>query len=211
MQPLVSLLARLRRAVWWHRRALAALSAAACLLCCLRVLSPTPPPTVPVVVATVPLAGGTTLTTAHVRVRHVPADIAPASAIADPGSLTGRTLAAPVPEGAILTEVSVVSPALAAAAPGRVLTPVRVADADVVSLVRVGDRVDVVSIAEGRSTIVATHARIVAIPRPTSADRGALAPSAGRSGTLIVLDVSREEAAILLGVQASGRIDIVLH
>jgi hypothetical protein len=42
----------------------------------------------------------------------------------------GRTLAGPVRAGEPVTDVRLVSPSLAAGYPGRVLVPVRIADAD---------------------------------------------------------------------------------
>ncbi len=57
----------------------------------------------------------------------------------------GRTLAAPIRRGEPVTDVRLVAPALTTGYPGRVALPVRIADADMVGLLRVGDHVDLVA------------------------------------------------------------------
>ena len=77
------------------------------------------------------LEGGTRLTPDNLEVTDIVVDDAPDGAVADPDLLVGRTLAAPVPRGQVMTERAVVS---ARASPGRVMAPLRLADADVTAL-----------------------------------------------------------------------------
>lgn len=218
MTRLTSLAHLLRRRLFWHRRLLAALAAALCVSCCLRALAPAPARTVPVVVAAHQLPGGTLLTAADLTVRQVPADVAPDRAVADPAALSGRLLAAPLPTGSVLTELSVVSPALASAAPGKVLSPVRIPDADLVALLRVGDRVDVVAPASAAgptgaagARVVARDARVVAIPAPVPTSSSGLPGPSQSRGSLVVLEVSASEATAVLGLAAEGRASILIR
>src|SRR5690349_17311768 len=92
-----------RRVVLIHRRTLAALCAGGAVLLALGVLEPAPPTTVPVWTAAADLAGGRILETEDLRRVRVPADLAPAYAVADQEDLVGRTLAVPVERGEPLT------------------------------------------------------------------------------------------------------------
>jgi Flp pilus assembly protein CpaB len=185
----------LRRAVRLRRRLLAGGLAAGSVAIGLGVLSPPPAPTAPVVVAAADLPGGGVLAARDLTVRDFDPSTVPAGATTSPRRLLGRVLAAPVRAGEPLTDVRVVGPGLLRGrGPGVVAAPVRIADADSVGLLRVGDRVDVLA-PDPRgllppSTAVA-GAPVVALPRP-DADLGTEA-----SGALVVLAVPAPDAAQL--------------
>ncbi|MEU1530418.1 hypothetical protein [Streptomyces fagopyri] len=82
-----------------------------------------------------------------------------------------------------------------------VAAPVRIADAATVRLLRPGDRVDVVaSDGRGQGRVVATGARVSAVP-----DSGSTEP-----GALVVLSVPRPTAARLAGAGITSRLAVTL-
>lgn len=82
-----------------------------------------------------------------------------------------------------------------------VAAPVRIADAATVRLLRPGDRVDVVaSDGRGQGRVVATGARVSAVP-----DSGSTEP-----GALVVLSVPRPTAARLSGAGITSRLAVTL-
>ncbi|MFD0902932.1 SAF domain-containing protein [Actinomadura sediminis] len=126
------------------RRPVAALLAAAAAWLALLTLRPDPPPTVRVLTAARDLPAGATLTPSDVRPVPFPADAVPSGAVR--ADAAGRILAGPMRRGEPLTDVRVVGDRLLRGhGPGKVATPVRIADADTVRLVRPGDRVDVLA------------------------------------------------------------------
>jgi flagella basal body P-ring formation protein FlgA len=100
--------------------------------------------TVAVVRASRQLAGGAVVTASDLTVaRARPTDL-PAGAYADPGSVVGQTLAAPVAKGQMLTPLAVRSGRTGVAA-GHVMAPLRLGDAGVAALLHAGDVVDLVA------------------------------------------------------------------
>jgi hypothetical protein len=89
-----------------------------------------------------------------------------------------------------------------------VSVPVRIADAGAVRLLRPGDRVDVISGADGtgRSRLVARGARVDRLPR--SVETGPVGTADG--GALVVLRVPRGTATALAGAGAAGRLAVTL-
>jgi Flp pilus assembly protein CpaB len=194
-----------RRAVLARRRPLAAVCLALAVVAGVRAARPAPPPTVVVTVAARDLASGTVLAADDLVVRHYPAAVAPLGSAA---GAVGRTLAGPVRAGEPVTDVRLVSPSLAAGYPGRVLVPVRVADADVVSLVRVGDEVDVVAAdpRHGEAFAVAVGVPVVALPTTTTDATGA-APLSGR---LVVVAALPSEVDRIAGAAAADLLSLVV-
>jgi len=153
--------------------------AAGALACLALVLALRPPPpvpdatdvrTVPVAVAAVDLPAGTALGPADLATVPLPADSAPAGAAAAVDQLTGQVLASPVRRGEPVTDVRLVGPGLWSQVPdGLVAAPVRLADLAVTSLLRAGDRVDVLAAAEAAAAepsvqVVAEAALVLAVP-----------------------------------------------
>jgi Flp pilus assembly protein CpaB len=182
----------LRRAVSLHRRLLAAGLAAAAAAVGLGVAAPSPPVTEAVVVAERDLPGGAVLRARDLQVRRFTAGTAPAGSAETPAGLLGRVLAAPLRTGEPVTDVRVVGPGLVRGyGPGLVAAPVRIADADSVALVRVGDRVDVLAPdprGQYPPALAVADAPVIAVPR--LADEVA----AGASGALVVLAVTSSQA-----------------
>ena len=202
-------LGSLRRAVLRHRRLLAAGAAAAAVAIGLGVVAPSPPPTAPVVVAAADLPGGGVLSADDLRVRRFSPATVPSGATAAPARMLGRVLAAPVRAGEPVTDVRVVGPGLVGGlGPGMVAAPVRIADADSVALVRVGDRVDVLA-PDPRGqlppSVAVTDAPVVAVPLP------AQEVAASTSGALLVLAVSADDARRLAQHAVVGPLVLALR
>ncbi|SDS42262.1 Flp pilus assembly protein CpaB [Nocardioides scoriae] len=191
---LLAPLRRLRRRVLLHRRSLAALCAAAAVLVGFEVASPPPAPTVAVWTAGRALPGGVVLTGSDLAPRELPPEAVPDDAVTDPREVVGRVLAAPVARGETVTTLRVVRRGLLRGYPGSTAVPLRVTDGEVVSLLRVGDRVSfVVADPDGRGEpqLLVEDVPVVAVPR-ASAGLGGVA---GGSGRLVVVAVPDGEAA----------------
>lgn len=191
-----------RRRVLLHRRLLAALSAAGAVLLAVQAASPAPPPTTRVWVAARAVEGGALVTEDVLEPRDVPPAMVPDEAVTDPAEVVGRPLAAPVTRGEPMTRSRVVGPGLSAAYPGSVVVPVRFADAEVVDLLRTGDRVDVVAAPDDGSApaeVLVSDVPVVAVPTPADA---AAAP--GSPGRIVVLAVPRAEAASVAAATATS-------
>lgn len=197
---------RLRRAVLVRRRLLAALLAVGAVLAGAHALTADPEPTVPVVVAAADLAGGAPVRGPDLQVVQHPEHAVPDGAFAEASQVTGRTLASPVRRGEPVTDVRVVAAGLLAGYPGRVATPVRIADPGAARLLQVGDLVDLVAVAPDRpASVVASSVPVVALPRPgreTSAEHGA--------GALVVVAVSQPTALQVLEASAGAVVSVVL-
>ncbi len=209
MKPLRAFdrLLRTRRRVLVHRRPLAALAAAGAVLAALQATSPPPPTTVGVLTAGRDLPGGTVLRAQDLALTRLPPGAVPDHAVRDPAAVAGRTLAAPLSRGEVVTEPRTLGRGLLAGYPGRTAVPVRVSDAAVVDLLRVGDVVTVVGAdPEGRqppSTVV-DDVPVIAIPREGDAVFGSATP-----GRLVLLGVPSTLASQVAGRSMSGFITIV--
>jgi Flp pilus assembly protein CpaB len=199
---------------------------AAALACLALVLALRPPPsaarspdqqaTTPVVVAADDVAAGAVLTGTDLRTTRLPADLVPAGTAAEPGELTGRTLAAPVRRGEPITDVRVVGPGLwSSVPPGQVAAPVRLADLAVATLLRPGDRVDVLAAAGGDGggggsvEVVATAALVLTAPPGPGGDDVGPDDTTGGSG-LLVLAVPPDTAGRLAAAAAAGTLTVTL-
>lgn len=178
-----------RRRVLVHRRPLAAALAAAAVLVGLQASRPPEPPSDAVLVAARDLPSGAVLESDDLTVVRFADGTAPASLARRP---LGRTLAAPMRRGEPVTDVRLVSPALGAAHPGLVPYPVRIPDADAVSLLRVGDRIDVLGTDPESATadVVLSDAPVLAIPAARSSTVGE-----GLTGRLVVVGVPEPDLA----------------
>ncbi|MDX3245473.1 RcpC/CpaB family pilus assembly protein [Streptomyces sp. ME18-1-4] len=102
----------------------------------------------------------------------------------------------------------------------KVTAPVRIADAATVGLLRPGDRVDVLAVAErtasgsgrgvgdgvdGEAHVVARGALVTKVPEPPDTS-----PGAADGGALVVLSVPRSTAARLAGASATARLAVTL-
>jgi len=205
-----SLLRDLLKAVRWHRRLLAAVSAAAAVYFALVALSPTPAPTVAVLAAARDLPGGVALGGADVRTVNLPAELVPAGAVKAATEVGGRILAAPTRSGEPLTDARFVSPGLAGGlSSGLVAYPLRLDDAEVAALLRVGDRIDLyaaTSTAAESAGRLARSVRVVALPTATGRVRGAV----GVTGALVVVAATPATVSRVAQAAAGSRITVAL-
>jgi pilus assembly protein CpaB len=194
-----------RRAVSWHRRKLAVVAVLAAVLTGISAAAPEGPPTTTVVRTTTELPGGTRLSTADLRVDEVVVADVPDGTVADPAGLLGRTLAAPVARGQIMTELAVTS-ARDPAKRGRVLAPLRLADAEVVALLRAGDVVDVLAAdAQSEQAYVAgREVRVVTVPQPPDPAGGA-----DPAGALVLVEVDAETARVLARAAVAASLTVI--
>ncbi|RFS84577.1 flagellar biosynthesis protein FlgA [Actinomadura spongiicola] len=181
------------------RRPLAALFAAVATGLALVALRPAPPPSVHVLAAARDLPAGKTLAPSDLRPVRLPPPSVPSGALRSGG--TGRVLAGPMREGEPLTDARVVGAALLRGhGPGTVATPVRMADADAVRLVRPGDHIDVLTAPRetapqpGQARIVVTAVPVLAVPPPNE--------DGAHEGALVVLATDRAQSAALAGTTA---------
>jgi Flp pilus assembly protein CpaB len=182
-----------RRAVLSRRRLLAAVLTAIAVATGIQAASAPPPATVAVSVAARDLPAGTVLAPGDLATR----DFAPASVpddlVAEP---LGRALAGPVRRGEPVTDVRVVGPALTEGHPGLAAVPLRLPDAGMVGLLRVGDRVDLVATDPqgGGAEVVAWGVPVLAIPRADD-DPGV----SGLSGRLVVVGATPADVPRIAG------------
>ncbi|MFC7496430.1 MULTISPECIES: SAF domain-containing protein [unclassified Nocardioides] len=179
----------LRRTLLARRRLLAAVLTGVAVAAGLHATAAEPPTRVAVLVAARDLPAGTVLARDDVR----RAEFAPGSVpdgVAD--SPAGRTLAAPLRAGEPVTDVRLVGPALTDGYPGLVAVPVRLPDAGMAGLLRVGDRVDLVSADPqgGSAEVVADAVPVLALP-DTPAEVGAT----GLTGRLVVVGAEPGDVA----------------
>ncbi|MET0837510.1 MAG: SAF domain-containing protein, partial [Marmoricola sp.] len=187
------LLRRVRRRVLLHRRVLAALTAGAAVLVGLQAAAPPPPQTVAVWTARRDLAGGSVLRPGDLVVADFTPETVPSGAIRDPRAVVGRTLAAPLTRGEPLTRVRTLARGLLRGYPGTTAVPLRITDAAVVDLLRVGDRVSlVVADPDGRQepAQLARDVAVVAIPEVRESGLGT-----GTPGRLVIAAVPSGEAS----------------
>lgn len=178
-----------RRAVLARRRLLAALLTAVAVATGLHAAAAPPAAEVGVVVAARDLAAGTVIETADLRTARFAPDSVPSGAT---DAAAGRTLAAPLRAGEAITDVRLVGPGLTDGYPGLSAVPVRLPDAAMAGLLRVGDRIDLVSADPqgGGARVVASDVPVLAVPAGT-AEVGA----SGLSGRLVVVGAAAGDVA----------------
>ncbi len=171
----------MRRVVLARRRLLAALLTAVAVAAGIHAATAPPPARVDVVVAARDLPAGVVLGPGDLRTVGFAPGSVPAGASDD---AVGRTLAAPLRAGEPVTDVRVVGPALTEGYPGLSAVPVRLPDAGMAALLRVGDRVDLVAADPqgGGASVVAADVPVLAVPA-AGPDTGAT----GLPGALVVV------------------------
>ena len=205
MTELHTVVRRVRRGWLRHRRLIAAALAAGAALCLVRVVAPPQPALDPVVVAAHDLPGGAVIGTGDVRTVEMPPDVVPEGAFKATAAAVGASVAAPMRAGEPLTDRRVLGDSLIAGYPaGSEAVPVRIEDAEVVALLRPGDRIDLYASTgdQGSATRIVTDAIVVMLPEVTD-DRG--------SGALIVLAVDELEAIKVASASATGVLTVSLR
>jgi Flp pilus assembly protein CpaB len=199
-----SVLRDLLKAARWHRRLLAGVTAAVAVYFGLVALSPDPPPTVAVVAAAHDLPGGAVPGAGDLRTVRLPADVVPAGALTPGADAAKRVLAAPVRSGETLTDARFLSPDSVAA--GLLAYPLRLDDADIAGLLRVGDRIDLyaaTSSAADSAGRVAEAVGVIALPSGRASTTAA-------SGALVVIAASPEVVGRIAQSATNSRITIAL-
>jgi Flp pilus assembly protein CpaB len=166
--------------------------------------APEGPPTVDVVRAKRQLTGGSVISPGDVSLERVVAADAPDGAVSDPDALIGQTLAAPIARRQVLTSLALIS-TKAGVAHGHVLAPLRLADAELATLLHPGDVVDVLAAdpESDQATVVARAARVVTVPR---FDDDAATDS---PGALVLVDVNSSTAGILARAAVSKTLTVI--
>ena len=183
------------------------------LVCLALVLALRPPPpgpagpaevtTAAVTVAAADLSAGAVLAAGDLVTAQLPEEAVPAGTTADPAELTGRLLAAPLRAGEPVTDVRLVGPGLwSAVPPGQVAAPVRLADLAVATLLRPGDRVDVLAAGDAGVQVVAIGALVLTAPTVAEDPPG--------SEGLLVLAVPPDAAGRLAAAAASATLTVTL-
>lgn len=186
---------RVRRAVLLRRRLLAAVCTAVAVLFGVQAAASPPPATVEVLTAARDLPSGEVLTRDDLVVAEFAAGTAPARVPAYDEAV-GRTLAAPLTAGEPVTELRLVGPSLLDGYPGLTAVPVRIPDPDVVALLEVGDRIDLVATdprGTAETVVIAADVPVLATPQPSS-EAGVAGAAAGLSGRLLVVGTLPEHA-----------------
>lgn len=198
---LLRLLRRLQRRILLHRRLLAAVTVGGAVLAGLQAAAPPPPATVTVWTASRDLSGGQVLGPDDLVATRFRPETVPEGVVRGPADVVGRTLAAPMTRGEPLTRVSTLARGLLRGYPGTTAVPLRITDAAVVDLLRVGDRVSLVAAdPDGRRapTRLVDDVAVVAIPK-VHASLGT-----GTPGRLVVAAVPSTEASEVAAAAATS-------
>lgn len=178
---------RVRRRVLARRRLLAAVLLAVGVAAGLRAVAPPPAATVTVLTAARDLPSGITLTGADLREVAFAEGTSPDGLAAD---VLGRTLAAPLRRGEPVTDLRLVGEDLLGGYPRLTALPIRIPDAGVAGLLRVGDRIDLIAADPQGATArtLATRVPVLALPRDAPQATGQPLP-----GALVVVGVETYE------------------
>jgi pilus assembly protein CpaB len=171
--------------------------------------APARPPDVEVVVAAADLGAGAVLGASDLALLSLPAGAVPDGVAAAVDQVTGQVRAGPLRRGEPVTDVRLVGPGLWSQVPaGQVAAPVRLADLAVATLLRPGDRVDVLATTAdaGRAEVVAAGALVVSAPPVDATDP----PAADGDAGLLVLAVPAETAARLAAAATNSTLTVTL-
>ena len=183
-----------------HRAVLAAGLTAAAVATALPVLAPEPARAFAAVAAAHDLVPGRPLTSADLTTVALAA--LPDGALTAVDEVVGRAVAGPVRAGEALTDVRLLGSGLVRA-PGLVATPVRLADPATASLLRAGDRVDVLAAptdgAVAEAVTVAAGLEVLSVPA-----------TADGEGALVVLSATPAAAARLAAAAVGARLSVTV-
>lgn len=204
---------RFRATTWRYRWLIVACCMAVAAWLMLSELRPPDPQTTVAVVATHDLPAGTVVTDGDVR--EVPLPSVPGRAVSVDDAV-GATLTISVTAGLPLIDSMFLGPGLVDAAPdGSVVAPISLADANVVAILRVGDRVDLY--ATGTAAGTASESTLVtgdALVLATAIASGGQSPWWGAptqsGGGVIVVAIPAHDAAALTLAGARGPFQAVV-
>ncbi len=193
---------RVQRRLLLHRRLIAAVAAGGAVLVGLQAAAPPPPETVTVWTARRGLPGGSVLDESDLVATRFAPDTVPSGAVRDRDTVLGRTLAAPMARGEVLTRVRTLGRGLLRGYPGATAVPLRITDGAVVDLLRVGDRVSfVIADPDGRATPsrLVEDVSVVAIPEASESGLGT-----GTPGRLVVAAIPSARASEVAAAAATS-------
>lgn len=197
---------RLHRRLLIHRRGLIALCLALVTWSVLTALRPPDPATVTVWTAARDLPSGTVLQSDDLRATRVPREVVPRAAH-DLATLTGRVLAAPIGVGEVATSTQLMGNDQLAGYPGRSALPLRIPDADTVSLLRTGDRVDLVASDPQQPQHghrIASDAIVLALPQAASGTTGPLT-----EGRLVVFAIPEADVVNVASASSGLLLNVI--
>lgn len=206
----------LRSALARSRRPLAAALAAGAVVLAIGAARPAQEPLTEVLVAARDLPGGVALVAADLRTVFLPSTLTPTGVLTPSQEPLGRVPVGPVRAGEPLTDVRLLGPGLLAGLDeeGLVASTVRLEDAGTVSLLRAGDRVDLLgaavdapvgpdgtTAAAGPARVVAADVTVLVVP---------VEPEAGNAG-LVVVATDSPTAARLASAAVTDRLSVVVR
>ncbi|NED94650.1 hypothetical protein G1H11_04930 [Phytoactinopolyspora alkaliphila] len=198
-------LIRWARSIGWRRRLLAAGLAAAAVALAIEAATASSPTGVEIAVAAHDLDGGAELGVDDLATATVPPDAVPDGTL-NADELAGRVVAGPVRAGEPITDHRVVGPALLDGwGEDLVAAPVRVADEGATSLIRPGDRINLLAAATdgvGDTRVVASDVPVLTV---TAAQDSVLA-----EGALLVVAATPESAAELAQAAVTSRLSFTI-
>ncbi len=167
-----------------------------------------------VVVAARDIPSGTALTPADLTLASWPGEIVPAGVLRAPADAGGRVLAGAARAGEPITDVRLTGPDAAGrltGRPGDAAVPIRLADPEVARLLGPGSIVDVVTPAPDgdRPVVLAADAAVLTV---VAADADAAAPPGqGSRGRLVLVALSRADAARVAAAALSEQVAVTLR
>ncbi|MCU6479771.1 SAF domain-containing protein [Arthrobacter sp. A2-55] len=206
---------RLLRWVLRRRRLLAALLLCAAAALAVQQLTPGAPATTSVLVAARDLPAGHSLGPADLVAAAVSPSMVPDGVLHTGMAWLGRQMSGPARRGQVMTDASLLGTELLIGAPaGSQAVPLRLTDPSTVQLLRQGQLVNVVlSSSKGldgptSNQVLATSVPVVWTPALAKSG-GGLLPSQETDG-LVVVAATAEQAVLLAGASARGKIFLVL-
>ncbi len=200
----------LRSLLWRYRPALVAALVALAAWAALGAVRPPPPVTTAVVAASRDLPAGQRLTPDDLTVVALPPDTVPPAATGRAEDLLGRRTAHPVADGVVLVPGDLVeNGAWAAAGPGELVVPVRLADPVVAGLLPTATPLQLVAATGSGPTLLTRDARLLARVE-SSAEASGMLGSPGTDDSLLLLAVPADVATLVLDAGAGGTLTVAL-
>lgn len=196
----------LKRFLIWHRRGLLLAAAILFAFAVLQLFAPPRPTGKQVLVAASDIPPGKAVSASQLHLLDVPASLVTAGTLTSLDEVVGKVPAVPVPAGTIISSAHLVTPKTVA--PGHLLVPTRVSDSGVLSLIKPGDRVTLMTVsAAGEAQVLAQSVRVVAVP--TQVDSSLASPDSSQ-GPLLLLEVSADAAPRVAAASMQRAISITL-
>jgi pilus assembly protein CpaB len=161
------------------------------------------------VVAARDLSPGTVVEASQLALRRLPAQAVPDGAARSPAAVLGRTLAAPVRRGEVLTDVRLTGPDLTrsiSSNPELMSVPLRLADPGVAALLHAGVTVDVVTAGpqQGEPVVLARAAQVLAVLESGPG-------SVERDGKLVLVALDPVAASRVAATSLAQSLTVTVH